>query len=284
MKILIFGASGMLGNTVLRYLFNSNAYDVKGTVRSDTALKLLPKHMHNNVISGVDAENSDEIAELFHDIRPDIVINCIGLIKQINKSKDVLSTIPVNTLFPHRLATLSGLVNARLIHFSTDCVFEGIKGMYKESDVPDAQDLYGKSKLIGEVDYPYAITLRTSIIGHELTGHRSLVGWFLSQEGTTKGYRKAIFSGLPSVEIARIIKEYVLPHPEIHGIYHLSADSINKYDLLKIVADIYGKKIDIEPDDNLVIDRSLDSTCFRNATGFVPESWPEMIRRMHEFG
>ncbi len=155
--------------------------------------------------------------------------------------------------------------------------------MYTEADIPDAKDLYGLSKYLGEVDYSHAITLRTSIIGHELNGSRSLVGWFLSQTNTVKGFRLALFSGLPTVEIARIIRDYVIPHFELHGLYHVSSEPINKYDLLKLLSQAYHKIIDIQSDDQLVIDRSLDSTRFREATGYVAPKWPELIRLMSSF-
>jgi dTDP-4-dehydrorhamnose reductase len=169
------------------------------------------------------------------------------------------------------------------VHMSTDCIFSGAKGMYTEADMSDAKDLYGRSKYLGEVDYPHAITLRTSIIGHELNGGHSLVGWFLSQQGSVKGFRRAIFSGLPTVELARVIRDHVIPHPELHGVHHVSADPINKFDLLTLISNIYGKKIDIAADDNFIIDRSLDSTRFREATGYQPPPWPELVRRMCEF-
>lgn len=156
--------------------------------------------------------------------------------------------------------------------------------MYTETDASDAKDLYGRSKYMGEVDYPHAITLRTSIIGHELDGARSLIGWFLAQTGGVKGFERAIFSGLPTVEIARVLRDYVIPNPELHGVYHLSAEPINKFELLTLVAQIYCKAIDVDADDRLVIDRSLDSTRFRQATGFVPKTWPELIRSMRDFG
>ena len=156
--------------------------------------------------------------------------------------------------------------------------------MYTEADAADAKDLYGRSKYLGEVDYPHAITLRTSIIGHELDGARSLIGWFLAQEGSVKGYKRAIFSGLPTVEIARVIRDHVIPHSELHGVYHVSAEPINKFDLLTLVAQTHRKTIDISADDQLVIDRSLDSTRFRRATGFAPKPWPELINSMRDFG
>ena len=137
---------------------------------------------------------------------------------------------------------------------------------------------------MGEVDYPNAITLRTSIIGHELDGSRSLVGWFLSQEGSVRGFKKAIFSGMPTIEVARLIRDHVLPNTHLHGLYHVSADPIDKFELLKLVADTYNKDIEIEEDDKFTIDRSLDSSRFRSATGFQPKSWPSMVQAMRDFG
>jgi dTDP-4-dehydrorhamnose reductase len=228
-------------------------------------------------------ENLDSLTGLFKKSRPDVVINCIGMVKQLAAAVDPLVVLPVNALLPHRLARLCEVAGARLVHISTDCVFSGVKGMYTEADVPDVTDLYGLSKYIGEVDYPHAITLRTSIIGHELSGSQSLVGWFLSQREGVRGFRRAIFSGLPTVELALVIRDYVIPRPELHGLYHVSAKAINKYELLRLVANVYGKSVEIHPDDQFVIDRSLDSTLFCQATGYHPKEWSELIQLMHEF-
>ncbi len=282
-RVLVLGASGMLGNAVLRLFAQSPGYQVFGSVRSSAALRLLPNDLHSSVITGVDVENIDSLTRLFAVVHPDVVINCVGLVKQLAEADDPLGAIPINALLPHRLARLCEVAGARFVHMSTDCVFSGEKGMYTEADIADANDLYGRSKYLGEVDYPHAITLRTSIIGHELAGARSLVGWFLAQEGSVKGFKRAIFSGLPTVEIARIIHDSVIPHPELHGLYHVSAAPINKFDLLKLVAQEYGKTIEIVPDDAFTIDRSLDSKRFRLATGYVPAEWAVLIKRMHEF-
>lgn len=284
MKVLVIGASGMLGNAVLRLFAQSSGYQVFGSVRSSAALHLLPNNLHRSVITGVDVENIDSLTRLFAVVHPDVVINCVGLVKQLADADDPLAAIPINALLPHRLARLCEVAGARLVQMGTDCVFSGAKGMYTEADASDAKDLYGRSKYLGEVDYPHAITLRTSIIGHELDGARSLIGWFLAQEGSVKGYKRAIFSGLPTVEVARVIRDLVIPHPELHGVYHVSAEPINKFDLLTLVAQTYGKTIDISADEQLVIDRSLDSTRFRRATGFAPKVWPEQIRSMRDFG
>lgn len=282
-KILVLGASGMLGNAVFRLFSECAEYEAFGTIRSDRSKKMFSESLWNNLLSGIDVENIDSLMQVMSEIKPDVVINCIGLVKQLSEADDPLLAIPINSLLPHRLARLCAVAGARFIHMSTDCVFSGSKGMYLDSDYSDAKDLYGRSKFLGEVDYPNAITLRTSIIGHELDGARSLVGWFLAQSGPVKGFRKAIFSGLPTVEIARLIRDYVIPHPELHGLYHVSADPINKLELLELVAKTYGKSIDIQPDDILVIDRSLDSTRFRRSTGFQPKSWPELVQAMHDF-
>lgn len=284
MKILVLGASGMLGNAVFRLFAESDGFDVLGTVRGERSKRLLPESLWSRVISGVDVESIDSLTRVLGDTQPDVVINCIGLVKQLAEADDPLVAIPVNTLLPHRLARLCALSGARFVHISTDCVFAGTKGMYVESDAADAQDLYGRSKFLGEVDYPNAITLRTSIIGHELEGARSLVGWFLAQRGSVKGFSKAVFSGLPTVELARVIRDYVLTNPQLDGLYHVSADAISKYDLLQRVANVYGKTIEIVPNDSLVMDRSLDSTRFRLATGFQPKPWSDLITAMHDFG
>jgi dTDP-4-dehydrorhamnose reductase len=281
--ILVLGASGMLGNAVLRFFADADGYMVKGTVRSTSAIQLFPKKFRNLLVPEFDAENPESLADLIDFVRPDVVINCIGLVKQASNSNDPLVALPINALLPHRLARICANSNVRLIHMSTDCVFTGNKGYYSEQDITDSIDLYGVSKRLGEVNYPNTITLRTSIIGHELNGNRSLIDWFLSQENNVKGFSKAIFSGLPTVEIARLIRDYVIPHPELSGVYHVSADPINKYDLLRLVAKIYGKDIEIIKENDFVIDRSLDSSIFRAATGFMPATWPALIISMRDF-
>jgi dTDP-4-dehydrorhamnose reductase len=274
----------MLGNAAFRLFAESDGFDVIGTVRGERYKKLFPESLQSALISGVDVENIDSLMRVFGDTKPEVVINCIGLVKQLAEADDPLAAIPINSLLPHRLARICAVAGARFVHMSTDCVFSGSKGMYSESDPSDAKDLYGRSKLLGEVDYPNAVTLRTSIIGHELEGARSLVGWFLSKSGQVKGFKKAIFSGLPTVEIARLIRDYVLPNPDLQGLYHVSAEPMNKYDLLRLVADAYGKIIDIEADESFVIDRSLDSSRFRSVTGFQPKPWADLVASMKDFG
>lgn len=283
MKILVLGVTGMLGNTVFRHLSQHPDLTVVGTARNDNALKFFSEKLQPKIITGINVENHDSLIKAFASIRPDVVINCIGLIKQLASCNEPLVTIPINTMLPHRLAELCKATNARLIHISTDCVFSGNKGQYLESDLPDANDLYGRSKLLGEVDYPHAITLRTSLIGHELSGNHSLVDWFLSQSKAVKGYTNAIFSGLPAVELSRVIKEFVLPHPELSGLYHVASPAINKFDLLNLIATTYNKEIDITPDEAVKIDRSLNADRFKIATNYNPPNWPELVLNMSKF-
>lgn len=279
-SVLVLGAAGMLGNAVFRHLSLREEFLVHGTTRSTQFHDRFPADMRSRLIANVNAEDMDSLCSVMATAAPQIVINCIGVIKQLDAAKDPLACLPVNTMLPHRLARLCALQGARLIHVSTDCVFDGSKGNYLESDKPDCDDLYGRSKLLGEVDYPHAITLRTSLIGHELASANSLVDWFLSQEHSAKGYRKAVFSGLPTTEFARVIADHVLPRQDLHGLYHVSAEPISKHDLLTLVAHAYGKTIALVPDDTVKIDRSLNSQRFRQATGYMPPEWPELVAGM----
>jgi dTDP-4-dehydrorhamnose reductase len=282
MKILVLGITGMLGSAVFRTFSSDPVHEVWGTLRSSAGLRYFPEASRERLLSGIDVLDQDALAAALTRVRPDVVINCVGLIKQLADAKDPLTALPINAMLPHRLARLCALSGARLIHISTDCVFSGSKGGYLESDLSDAEDLYGKSKYIGELhDLPNAITLRTSIIGHELNSSHSLVDWFLAQEGSVRGFSQAIFSGLPTVELARVMKDFVLPHPELNGLYHVAAEPIAKLDLLTLIASQYGKTIEIRPDAALVIDRSLNSGRFTQATGYKAPTWSQLIELMH---
>lgn len=281
-RVLVLGVTGMLGNAVFRVFSADTAHEAWGTLRSNAALRHFPHNSHPRLLCGVDVLDHDALVATLARVRPEVVINCVGLIKQIADAQDPLTALPINAMLPHRLARLCELAGARLIHVSTDCVFSGRTGNYLESDLSDAEDLYGKSKYIGELhDVPHAVTLRTSIIGHELGSNHALVDWFLSQQGRVKGYTKAVFSGLPTVELARVMKDFVVPHPRINGLYHVAAEPIAKGDLLHLVAAQYGKQIEILADDTLVIDRSLNGARFSDQTGYVAPAWPELVRRMH---
>lgn len=280
-RVLIFGATGMLGSTLFRTFSADETLTTFGTIRSANGANQFAPELRGSLITDVNLDGESGLLAAFSAAQPDIVVNCVGIIKQLANAKNHIASLAINSSLPHRLAKYSSMVGARLIHFSTDCVFSGKTGLYTEDSFPDANDLYGRTKYLGEVDYENAITLRTSIVGHELSSNNSLVDWFLSQSGVIKGFKKAIFSGLPTIEVARVVREFVIPNPALHGLYHLSVDPINKYDLLRLIAETYGKDISIVPDEQLVIDRSLDSTRFKNATEYIPRPWPELIKHMH---
>lgn len=281
-KILILGVTGMLGHTLLRLLSQDAQLDVYATARTGSGLdKWFAPELCKKIIVGVDVDNFDTFVRELEKVQPAMVINCIGIIKQQPIANDPLSAITINAQFPHRIALACRSVGARLIHISTDCVFNGKKGMYKESDESDADDLYGRTKYLGELSYPHCVTLRTSIIGHELKGHYGLIDWFLKQNQKVRGFRKTIYSGFPTVELARIIHDHIMNDLKMRGIWQVSSEPISKYDLLRLVARQYDKKIEIEPDDTFTADRSLDSSAFREATGYRPPSWKKLIEMMH---
>lgn len=283
--ILVIGAAGMLGHAMMRVLALNPAQRAVGTVRNAASCSLLPPAMRSHVQIAGDLTVDGVLATLLDTTQPCAVINCIGLIKQAAHAEDPLSALPVNSMLPHRLMQLCATRGIRLVQVSTDCVFSGTRGNYLESDTPDARDVYGLSKYLGEVAGPHAVTLRTSIIGPELgTAAHGLLGWFLSQRAAVRGFTRAVFSGLPTVELARIVRDIVLPDVSLQGIYHVAAAPINKHDLLCLVAQIYGRDTDIAADDTLVIDRSLNADRFHAHTGYTAPAWPELVRQMHEFG
>lgn len=283
MKILILGGSGTLGHRLWVNL--RKEHEVWVTVRQTLSpFPELSEFPSKYVRTDVDASNFDQVTRALASIQPDLVINCIGLIKQMGHlARDPIMSISLNALLPHRISLICRAARIRMIHISTDCVFSGKKGNYLESDESDAEDLYGRSKFLGEVTYPpHSITLRTSIIGRELKTRLGLIEWFLSQKDgdTVRGYKRAIFTGFTTDELSRIIMDKVIPNLELTGLYHVSSDPINKYDLLQIANRAFDRKINILPDEEFIMDRSLDSTRFRKATGYQPPSWTEMIQEM----
>jgi dTDP-4-dehydrorhamnose reductase len=275
-KILILGGTGMLGHRL--WLNLSQVHETWVTVRGDESqFPDIPEFPRKYIWPHVDALTFGQVTHAFTSIQPDLVINCIGLIKQIPLANDPLLSISLNALFPHQVSLLCRTAGIRMIHISTDCVFSGKKGRYVESDQPDAEDLYGRTKLLGEVVYPHTITLRSSIIGRELKTRFGLIEWFLAQKETIRGYKKAIYTGFTTDELSRVILNYVIPHTNLMGLYHVSSDPISKYDLLMLAKDSFGRDVTILPNEDFVSDRSLDSSRFRQLTGYKPPAWPVMI-------
>lgn len=280
MKILILGGNGMLGHRLLLSL--RPRHQVRVTLRQD-----LTAYMHqglftpDNAFAGVDVRSTDQLEEVFSAFRPEAVVNAVGIVKQRADAKSAIPSLEINSLLPHRLALLCRAVGARLVHLSTDCVFSGRKGAYTESDPSDADDLYGRSKYLGEVTDPGCLTLRTSIIGRELSRKAGLLEWFLSQSGrTVPGYRNAIFSGFSTYEMARIVERLLTASQDAHGLYHVSSSPISKHDLLHKINETLRLGITILPDDELRCDRSLDSSRFRQEFGYTPPSWDDMVAEL----
>jgi dTDP-4-dehydrorhamnose reductase len=280
MRILILGGAGMLGHQLWRHLHHD--HEVWVTLRKPLShYSGFALFEPGRTLSGVDVTNSDALIGAFRTVRPEVVVNCIGIIKQLKEAKNPLLSLTVNAVLPHQLAQLCAVAGARLVHISTDCVFSGKKGNYTEDDVSDAEDLYGRTKFLGEVHEPHCITLRTSIIGRELETCSGLIEWFLSQKGNKiKGFRHAIYTGFTTHELARVIETTLVKHTDLGGLWQVSSDPINKYDLLNIAKPAFKWEGEIVPDDKFVCERGLDSTRFREKTGYKPPSWQTMIEEM----
>lgn len=280
MKISIIGGSGMLGHKLVQVW--KEKFDVWATVRDNFEnYKKFQIFDRQKTLENIDVGNIEALEKIVKKIQPDVIVNAVGIIKQIKDSKDIIKTLNTNAVFPHQLAEIAKKYNARLICISTDCVFDGKEGNYTEDDVPNADDLYGKSKNLGEVINQNCLTIRTSIIGRELQTKHSLVEWFLSNNGKkVKGFVNAIYSGFPTVYLAEILENIIVNHKKIFGLYHVSSEPINKFELLKLLKNAYKIDIEIERFEDFYIDRSLNSAKFREATGFVPPFWKELIGKM----
>jgi|SoiMethySBSTD1v2_1073268.scaffolds.fasta_scaffold134381_2 dTDP-4-dehydrorhamnose reductase len=280
MRALVLGATGMLGHRVWRHLSgHMDAYAVVRRPYSDLAS--LGWYDEAHVIDAVDVASDTDLDRAFAVARPDVVINAVGIVKQRHDASDAVQSITINALLPHRLAALCGSSGARLIHLSTDCVFTGNRGGYSETDVPDARDRYGRSKLLGEVDSEGCLTIRTSMVGREIGSSRGLIEWFLSRRGeTVKGFTRARFSGLTTAELSRVIRRVAQDHPDLRGIWHVAGEPVSKYDLLTMVNRALRLGTTIAADDAFVCDRTLDASRFMNATGYRPPPWAAMIAEL----
>lgn len=280
-RILVLGAGGMLGHKLVQVL--SQDFEVMGTVRSQDAdpvfSKLAPKA---KFLCGLSLDRAHLVEDVITEQKPNVVINCVGLVKQLPAAADKMQSIVVNALLPHRAAAACAQINARFIQISTDCVFSGSRGNYSEDDRPDCYDIYGMTKLLGEVsDRPNCLTLRTSIIGRQVGSSYALVEWFLKQNGSkVAGYTDAIFSGLTTLSLSQVISDIVAQHARLQGMYHVSSAPISKYELLHLLRDAYALDVQIEPSSSLHCDRSLNSRRFREATKIEIPSWTEMIKTM----
>jgi dTDP-4-dehydrorhamnose reductase len=273
-RVLILGGDGMLGHQLRREL--GARHEVLATVRR------VPEAADavatgSGIVYGIDVLDFDRVGEVVTRFRPDAVVNAVGVVKQRKEAEDPVVSIETNALLPHRLARLCSAAGARLVHFSTDCVFSGRVGRYRETDPPDPEDLYGRSKLLGEVAAP-SLTLRSSIIGLEKRRQHGLVEWFLASRGRVRGYRRAIYSGLTTLEMSRLVARLLDRHPGLAGLWHVASEPIDKYTLLVRLARALDRRdVAIEPVDEPVCDRSLCGDGFAGATGYRAPSWDAML-------
>lgn len=235
----------------------------------------------NRVRDGLDLRDFARLNAVLDEIKPTVIVNCAGVTLRSKEAQDKNSAISINALLPHRLAEWCSRSGARLIHFSTVCVYDGKKGGYTEDDLPDARDLYGMTKILGDVNAPFALTLRSSFIGREIFGGAELLEWFLAQEGkTVKGFRKALFTGLTTNKLAELVGDLIGNHPGLNGLYHVSSETVSKYELLRLIKDAYGLDVRIEPEEGFEMKRDLDGGRFAKAAGFVCPPWSRMMAEM----
>lgn len=276
MKTLIIGGNGMLGHQLCRLL--TDRMEVWATVRKYPEGKNFLRS--ERIIEDLNVQDISGLEAILDRIQLDAVVNAVGIVKQRDEAKQAVPSIQVNALFPHQLADLCNPRGIRVIQISTDCVFSGFKGSYNELDIPDPVDLYGRTKLLGELNRSGCLTLRTSIIGWQINTFSSLLSWFALQRGKhIKGYRKAIYSGLSTTVLAQLIGDVLLSRPDLYGLYQVASEPISKFDLLVLLRDMLGwNDIIIEPDDQFFCDRSLSGARFSTATGWRPPTWEAMLK------
>jgi dTDP-4-dehydrorhamnose reductase len=282
-KIVVLGAAGMLGHKMFQRLhevFPGTLATMRKHVDGPpfNHVELLQRA---DVMTGIDVTDVETLAAVLSEIRPHYIVNCVGIVKQRDEAQHAIPCITINSLLPHQLAKLAATWQGRLIHFSTDCVFSGARGSYTEQDESDARDLYGRSKFLGETAGPNALTLRTSMIGRELTGHRSLLDWLRAQRGRAiQGYRRVIYSGVTTNHLADLVADIIRNHSDLNGLYQVVSRPISKYDLLCLLRDAYWLNVEITPDDAEQSDRSMSGEKLYRAIGYRAPPWPELLHQL----
>ena len=281
-RILILGASGLIGHKLYEKL-TERFGDVWGTLHRDRsefeACKLFESEQ---IIDNVDVKQFEKLTGIMHVINPDVVLNCVGITKRREEINDPTQAIGVNAMFPHQLADWAQENGKRVIHFSTDCVFDGSIGDYREDSPTTGPDEYGRTKALGEIRYPHSLTIRSSFIGRELDVFSELLEWVLAQEGKTiRGFTNALYSGVSTIVMSQIVGDIIESYPDLGGLYQLATPTpISKYDLLCLARDKFGMNIEIVPDDSFVIKPTLDGTRLRNEMSLQLPSWPEMMEEL----
>lgn len=281
MRIAILGVSGLIGHTLLKTL--SNEFEIFGILhKKKDYYNNLELFNGNNIIENIDVKERVKLYGALSAINPDVILNCVGITKRKQEIHDLTNAININSLFPHELAMFAKENNIKVIHFSTDCVFDGKLGNYTEESNTTAEDIYGKSKALGEIKYENALTIRSSFIGHELFSKTELLEWFLSQEGkTVKGFTKAMYSGVSTKYLSNVVATIIRDYPTLSGLRHLSIDKpISKYDLLCLARDAYGINVEIIPDNTFEIMPTLNGNKLRNELNLSVPAWGKMMSEL----
>tara|TARA_Y100000589_G_scaffold133471_1_gene127488 strand:+ start:2353 stop:3228 length:876 start_codon:yes stop_codon:yes gene_type:complete len=282
-KIFILGVNGMIGYSLFKYLEKNDDFETYGFLRDKKKFINNKNIILNNNIKELNCLDINKMRSYIMTTEPEFIINCTGIVKQNPLINNIALSIELNSLFPHYLSNMSRDFGFKLIQFSTDCVFSGKSGNYKEEDCADAVDIYGRTKFLGEVKEKNCITIRTSFIGHELFNKWGLISWFLSQKNPIIGFKNVIYSGLTTLEIAKIIEKLIIPNKKLEGLYHISSIPIDKYSLLQIINNIYQKNIYIKKDLSNISDKSLNSYKFKNETGYKAIEWETAIGELKDF-
>lgn len=281
-KILILGASGLIGHKLFEKL-GQRFDEVHGVLHRDRdTFSQCGLFAGDNVIDNVDVSNFERVLSILDTINPDVVLNCVGITKRRPEVKDPLCAINVNSMFPHRLANWAGEHGKRIIHFSTDCVFDGSIGDYTEESPTTGPDAYGQTKALGEIRYDHTLTIRSSFIGRELDVFSELLEWFIGQDGKTiKGFTRAYYSGVSTIFMSQVVGDIIESHPELNGLLQLSTPQpISKFDLLCVARDAFGMNVEIVPDDDFEIKPTLNGSKLRAAMNLEIPTWPEMMQEL----
>lgn len=282
MKILVLGASGLIGHKLFQTMKDAG-HDVYGVLHGEkTSFPEVDFLQKDSVIESVDVLDFDKLHGILYAIQPNVVLNCVGITKRKEEVNDPFQAISVNALFPHKLANLAKDMNFRVIHFSTDCVFNGELGNYNEESNTTGEDAYGKTKALGEIRYPHTLTIRSSFIGRELAGKTELLEWLISENGNTiKGFTQAWYSGVSTIFMAKTVLDIIENYPDISDLYQLAIpEPISKYDLLCLARDAFQLDIEIIPDGNFEIKPTLDGSKLTNAMDLTIPSWQEMMNEL----
>ena len=281
--VLILGGAGMLGHKLLQ-VFRTRSASVACTIRGavrGSCLERVDLFRESDVVENVDATRFEQVERVLDERKPDVVINCVGVIKQRPQAQLPIPSITLNALFPHRLAAAANTRGARVLHFSTDCVFSGRKGGYTEADLSDAEEHNGKTKLLGEVVTPNALTLRTSIIGRELTGHRfsaRLVS--VPEPSPDKGLHAAHLLRRDDPSSRRAGRDLAEHHPTLSGLYQVTSPAITKYALLCLLREAFHLDIEVAPDSDEACDRSMVGARFDLAVSRVQPRWQDLVTQL----